>query len=144
MWFCLWVSVIKSHRFCSQLEQSVQFSHSVISNSLWPHRLQHNRLSCPSPTPGACSNHVHWVGDVIQPSHPLSSPFPPALNLFQHQVLFKWVSSSHRVAKVLSFSFYISPSNDYSGLTSFRMDWFDLLAVQGILKSLLQQKFFTN
>ena len=50
MWFCLWVSVIKSHRFCSQLEQSVQFSHSVISNSLWPHRLQHNRLSCPSPT----------------------------------------------------------------------------------------------
>ena len=47
--------------------------------------------------------HVHWVGDAIQPSHPLSSPFPPALNLFQHQGLFKWVISSHQVAKVLEF-----------------------------------------
>ena len=64
--------------------------------------------------------HVHWVGDAIQPSHPLSSPFPPAFNLFHHQGLFKWVSSLHQVAKV--FSFNISPSNEHPGLISFSMD----------------------
>ena len=82
--------------------------------------------------------HVHWTGDAIQPSHPLSSPSPPAFNLSQNQGLFQWVSSSHQVAKVLEFSFSISSSNEYSGLISFRMDWLDLLAVQGTLKSLLQ------
>ena len=82
--------------------------------------------------------HVHWVSDAIQPSHPLSSPSPPAFNLSQHQGLFQWVSSSHQVAKVSEFSLSISPFNDYSGLIFFRMDWFDLLAVQGTLKSLLQ------
>ena len=82
--------------------------------------------------------HVHWVGDAIQPSHPLSSLSPPTFNLSQHQGLFKWVSSSHQVAKVLEFSFSISPSSDYSGPISFRMDWLDLLAVQGTLKSLIQ------
>ena len=82
---------------------------------------------------------VHHVGDAIQPFHPLSTPPPPTFNLSQHQGLFKWVSSSHQVAKVLSFSFSLSPSNEYSGLISFRMDWVDLLEVQGTLKSLLQQ-----
>ena len=82
--------------------------------------------------------HVHCVGDAIQPSHPLSSPFPPALNLSQHQGLFKWVSFSYQVAKYSSFSFNISPSNEYSELISFRNDWLDLLAVQGAFKSLLQ------
>ena len=82
--------------------------------------------------------HVHWVGDAIQPSHPLLSPSPPTFNLSQHQSLFKWVSSSHQVAKYWSFNFNISPSNEYSGLISFRMDWLDLLAVQRTLKSLLQ------
>ena len=81
---------------------------------------------------------VHWVGDTIQPSHPLSSPSPPALNLSQHQGLFKWVSSLYQVAKVLEFQLNISPSNEHPGLTSFRTDWLDLLAVQGTLKSLLQ------
>ena len=80
-------------------------------------------------------SHVHCVGDAIQPSHPLSSPSPPALNLSQHQDLVKWVSSSHKVA---SFSFNISPSNEHPGLISFRMDWLDLLAVQRTLKNLLQ------
>ena len=82
--------------------------------------------------------HVHWVGDAIQPSHPLSSPSPPAFNLSQHQGPFKWVSSSHQVPKYWHFSFSISPSDEYSGLISFRMYWLDLLAVQGTLKSLLQ------
>ena len=82
--------------------------------------------------------HVHWVGDAIQPSHRLSSPSPRAFNHSQNQGLFQWVSSLHQVAKDWSFSFSISPSNEYSGLISFRMEWLDLLAVQGTLKSLLQ------
>ena len=82
--------------------------------------------------------HVHWIGDAIHPSHPLSSPSPPRFNLSQHLGIFKSVSSSHQVAKVLEFSFSISPSNEYSGRISFKMDWLNLLAVQGTLKSLLQ------
>ena len=82
--------------------------------------------------------HVHWVSDAIQPSHPLSSTSPPAPNPSQHQSLFQWVNSLHEVAKVLDFSFSISLSNEHPGLISFRMDWLDLLAVQGTLKSLLQ------
>ena len=115
----------------------VQFSHSVVSDSLRPHGPQHTRPPCLSPTPRACSNScpVHPVSDVIQPSHPLLYPFPPTFNLSQHQGLFQWVSSSHH----WSFSFSISPSNEYSGLISLRMDWLDLLVVQGIFKSLFQQ-----
>ena len=82
--------------------------------------------------------HVHWVGDAIQPSHPLSSPSPPSLNLSQNQGLFTWVSSSHQVVKYWSFSFNISPTNEHPGLITFRMDLLDLFAVQGTLKSLLQ------
>ena len=81
--------------------------------------------------------HVHWVSDAIQSSHSLSSPSPPAFNLSQHQGLFKWVLRI-RWSKYWSFRFTISPSNEYSGLIFFRMDWLDLLAVQGTLKSLLQ------
>ena len=80
--------------------------------------------------------HVHWVSGDIQPSHPLSSPSSPAFNFSQHQGLSQWISSSHQYPKYLSFSFNMSPSN--SGLISFRIDWFDLLAVQGTFKSLLQ------
>ena len=81
--------------------------------------------------------HVHWVGDVIQPAHPLLSPSPPTFNLSQLQGLFQWVSSSYQVAKGLEFQLQLSPSNEYSGLISFRIDWFDLLVVQGTLKTLL-------
>ena len=88
--------------------------------------------------PEPAQAHVHQAGDAIQPSHPLSSPSLPAFNLSQHQGLFKWVSFSIRWPKYGSFSFSISPSNEYSGLISYGMDWFDLLAVQGTLKSLLQ------
>ena len=97
---------------------SVQFSRSVMSNSLQPHELQHSRPPCPSPTPRVYPNsRPLWVGDAIQPPHPLSSPSPPALNLSQHQGLFKWVSSSHQAAKVLEFqlqhqSFQWTPRSD--------------------------------
>ena len=88
--------------------------------------------------PELTQTHVQWLGDAIQPSHPLSSPSPPALNLSQPQGLFKWVSSYIRWPKYWSFSFNINSSNEYLRLISFRMDWLDLLAVQGTLKSLLQ------
>ena len=82
---------------------SVQFSRSVMFDPLRPHESQHARRPCPSPTPGVTQTHVHWVGDAIQPSHPLLSPFPPAPSPSQHQSLFQWVSSLHEVAKVLEF-----------------------------------------
>ena len=83
---------------------SVQFSHSVVSDSLWPQGLQHAR---PRPVHHQLQEftqtRVHWVSDAILSSHPLSFPSPPAFNLSQHQGLFKWISSSHQVAKVLEF-----------------------------------------
>ena len=83
----------------------------------------------------APQTHVHQVSDAIQPSHPLSSPSPPALNL-SHIRVFSNESVLHiRWPKYWSFSLSISPSNEYSGLISFRMDWFDL---QGTLRSLFQ------
>ena len=113
---------------------SVQFSLSVVYSSLRPHGLQHARLPCPSPTPGACSNSCPlnwWCHPTMSPS---VIPFSSCLQSFQHQGLFKWVSSSHQVAKVLEFQLSISPSNEYSGLFSFRIDWFDL-AIERTLKS---------
>ena len=88
--------------------------------------------------PEFTQTHVHWVSDAIQPPHPLSSPSPPALNLSQCQGLFKWVSSLHQVAKVLEFEHQHQSFQWNPGLISFRMDWMDLVAVQGTLKSLLQ------
>ena len=92
--------------FCLLLyHRSVQFSHSVVSDSLWPHEPQHARLLCPSPTPGTHPNPCplsRWCHPTISPS---VVPFPPALNLSQHQGLFKWVSSLHQVAKLLEFQF---------------------------------------
>ena len=114
------------------------FSHSAVSGSLWPHGLQPARLPCPSPTPGVCSNSSPLSGDAIQPSCPLLSPSAPVFNPSQHQGLPQGISSSHQVVKVLEFQLSISPSKEYSGLISFRMDWLDLLAVQGTHKSLLQ------
>ena len=88
--------------------------------------------------PELTHTHVHQVGDAIQPPHLLSSPSPPAFSLSQHQGLFKNESVLHfRWPKYWSFSFNISPSSEYPGLISFRMDWLDPLAV-GTLKSLLQ------
>ena len=114
---------------------SVQFSRSVVSNSLRPHEPQHARPPCPSPTPGVHTNPCPlswWCHPAIS-----SSVVPFSFSLSYHQGIYKWVSSSHQVAKVLEFSFNISPSNEHPGLI-FRMDWLDLLVVQGPLKSLLQ------
>ena len=95
--------ISKAFSFCKAETLSVQFSRSVVSDSLPPHGLQHSRPTCPSPTPRAYSNSfVLWVGDAIQPSHPVSSP-SPALKLSQHQGLFKWVSSLHQMARVLAW-----------------------------------------
>ena len=88
--------------------------------------------------PESTKTHVHRVGDAMQPSHPLWSPFPPAPNPSQHQSLFQRANSLHEVAKVWEFQLQHSPSNEHPGLISFRMDWLDLLAVQGTLLSLLQ------
>ena len=96
--------------------------------------------------PEFTQTHVHLVGDAIQPSHPLSSPSPPTFNLSQHQGLFQWDGLRIMWSKYWSFSFSMSPSNEYSGLiwldqsrsNQSRSNWLDLLAVQGILKSLLQ------
>ena len=88
--------------------------------------------------PEVTQTHVHWVSDAIQPPYPLSSPSPLAFNPSQHKGLFKKSALRIRWTKYWSFTFSISPSNEYSGLISFRMDWLELLAVQGTLKSLLQ------
>ena len=88
--------------------------------------------------PEPIQTQVHYVGDAIQSSHPLSSPSPPTLNLSQHQSFSNELVLCSRWLKYCSFSFSLSLSNEYSGLISFRMDWLDLLAVQGTLKSLIE------
>ena len=109
---------------------SVQFSSSVVSNSLQPHGLKHMRPPCPSPTPGVDSNSCPWS----QWCH--SSISSSAIPFSSHLQSFPASGSFHiRWPKYRSFSFSISPSNEYSGLVSFRTDWFDLFAVQGTLKS---------
>ena len=105
---------------------------------LHPQGLQHARLPCPLTTPRTCSNSCpssQWCQPTISSS---VSPSPPAFNLSQHQHIFQWVSSSHKVAKVLKLQLQHQSSNEHSGLISFRIAWLDLLAVQGTLKSLLQ------
>ena len=121
-----------------EMYQSVQFSRSVVSDSLRPHELQHARPPCLSPTPELTQTHVHWVGDAIQPlilCCPLLRlpPTPPSIRVFSNESTLRM-----RWQKYWSFSLNISPSNKHTGLISFRKDWLDLLAVQGTLKSLLQ------
>ena len=115
----------------------VQFS-SFVSDYLWPHGLQHTRSPCLSPTPSAYSNSCplsQWCHPTISSTH--SHLLLPSV--FQSIRVFSNESALRiRWPKYWSFSFIISPSNKHSGLISFRMDWLDLLAVQGTLKSLLQ------
>ena len=117
---------------------SVQFSCSVVSDSLRPHDCSTPGLPVHHQLPESTQTHVHWIGDAIQPSHPLSSSSSPTFNLSQHQGLSNESVLCIRWTKYWSFSFDISPSNEHSGLITFRMDWLDLLSVQETLKSLLQ------
>ena len=119
----------------------VQFSSSVAQSCL----TLCNPMNCSTPGPPVhhqlpefTQTHVHRVGDAIQPSHPLSSPSPPAPNPSQHQSFSIEPTLCMRWPKYWSFSFSITPSKEIPGLISFRMDWLYLLAVQGTLKSLLQ------
>ena len=125
-------------KMCSASVIISQFSHSVVSNSLRSYGLQHARLPCPTSTPGACSGSCllsqgcHPTNRFIL-SHPLlllPSIFP-SIRVFSNESVLRI-----RRPKYWSFSFNISPSNEYSGLISLRIDWFDLLAVQETLKSL--------
>ena len=116
----------------------VQFSHSVVSDSLWPHELQHARPPCPPPTPGVHSNSCPsswWC-------HPGNSasvvPFSSCPQSLPASVFSNESTLRMRWPKYWSFSFSIIPSKEHPGLISFMMDWLDLLAVQGTLKSLLQ------
>ena len=102
----------------SQHQSVSQFSHSVMPDSLWPYEPQHARPHCPSPTPRVCPNSGPLSQWCHQPSHPLLSTSPPAFNLSQHQGLYKWVNSSHQVAKILEFqlqhqSFQWTPRTDF-------------------------------
>ena len=124
----------------AQVRHSVQFS-SVTQSCLTlcdPMDCSTAGLPVHHQLPEFTQTHVQWVGDTIQPSHPLPSPSPPALNLAQHQGLFKWVRSLHQVAKVLEFQLQPQSYQWTPRLISFKMDWLDLLAVQETLKSLLQ------
>ena len=118
--------------------RSVQFSISVMSDSLQLHGLQNARSPCSSPTPRIYSDSCP-LSKWCHPTISSSSPTPLAFNLSKHHRPFKWVSSSHQVAKVLEFQLHTCPSNEYSGLISFKMDWLDLFAVQGTLKNLLER-----
>ena len=118
---------------------SIRSVQSQSCTTLWPHGLKHTRLPCPSPTPGACPNSCplsQWchptISSSIVPFLLLLSIFPSIRVFPNESVLLIWWP------KYQSFSFSISPSSEYSGLISFRMDWLDFLAVQGALKSLLQ------
>ena len=116
----------------------VQFSGSVMSHSLQPHEPQHARPPCPSPTPTVPSNSCllsQWCHLTISSSVVL---FSSCLQISQHQGLFNESVLHIKWPKDWSFSFSISPFNEYSRLISFKMDWLDLLTVQGTLKSLLQ------
>ena len=128
------------HFFLSKMFSSVQFSSVVQSCPTLcnPMNCSTSGLPVHHQLPESTQTHVHWVSDAIQPSHPLSSPSPPALNLLQHQVFSNESALRIRWPKCWSFTFNISPSNEHPGLISFRMDWLDLLATQGTLKSLLQ------
>ena len=115
---------------------SVQINCSVMFDSLQPHGLQRARLSCPSPPAEACSNSCSsswWCHPTISSSFILFSSIFPSIRVFSNESVL-----GIRWPKYWNFSFSISPSSEYSGLISFRMDWLDLLAVQGTLKSLLQ------
>ena len=128
--YILWMQIHISVQF-SSVTQSCPTLYDLMNRST-PGLPVHHQL------PEFTQTHVHRVGDAIQPSHPLSSSSPPALNPSQHQSLFQWVSSSHEVAKVLEFKFQHQSFKWTPRTDLLWMDWLDFLAVQGTLNSLLQ------
>ena len=115
---------------------SFLFSHPVMSNSLWPHGLQHTRPPCSSPSPKFAQVHVHCIGDAVQPSHPLMPSSLSALNFFQHLGFFPNESAACiRWPKCWRFSFSISPSSKYLGLISLKINLFYLLVSKGLQES---------
>ena len=132
----LWITTLLQDR--RNQFSSVQFSRSVVSNSLQPCELQHARPPCPSPTPRTYANWCppsQWCHPTISSCRPLFLPLSifPSIRVFSNESVL-----GTRWPKYWRFSFSISPSKEYSRLISFRMNWLDLLAVQGTLKSLFQ------
>ena len=127
----------KNHHNSIKQFSSVQFSRSVVSDSLQPLNRSTPRLPVYYHLPEFTQTQVHRVSDAIQPSHPLSSPSLPAPNPSSIRVFSNESTLHMRWPKYWSFSCIIIPSKEIPGLISFRMDWLDLLAVQGTLKSLL-------
>ena len=117
---------------------SVQFSCSVVSDSLRPHGLQHTRLPVHHQLPKLAQTHVHQVGEAIKPSYSSIIPFSSCPQYFPAPVSSNESVLHIRWSEYWSFSCNVSPSNEYSGLISFRMDCLDLLAVQGTFKNFLQ------
>ena len=127
------------------LKKTTTFSTSQFSSVTQSCPTLCDSMDCSTPGLPVChqlpelsQTHVRWVSDAIQPSHPLSSPSSPAFNVSQHQGLFQWVGSSYQVAKVLKFQLQHQSLQWILRTDFLRMDWLDLLAVQGTLKSLLQ------
>ena len=117
-------------------KQELLFNRSVVSDSLWPHGLQHDRSPCPSLSPRVCSNSCPLISDAIQPPHSLLSPSLPSFNFSQHQSPSQ-VSSSHQVAKILELQLQ-RQSCQWIFRAFFTINWLGIFAVQGTLQSLLQ------
>ena len=151
-WFCSWWLYRASPSLAAKKYNQSDFSidHLVMSLCsvffcvvqkmclLWP--VHYLGFPAPQPLPELAQTHVHYVSDAIQPSQPLLSTFPPAFNLSQHQVFSNESALPIRWPKYWSFSFSTSSSNVYSGLISFSIDWFYLLAVQRTPKGLFHTK----
>ena len=126
------------YQYMEKIVHSVQFSRSVMSDYLWPHESQHARPPCSSPTPRVCSNSCPWsrwchpaISSSVIPFSSCPQSLPASVFSSESTLRMRW-------PKYWSFSFSVSPSKEIPGLISFRMDWLDLLIVQGTLKSLLQ------
>ena len=137
MYTSSWFTSLCNRNEHNNVKQLCSYCCSVVLDSLQPHGLEHAKPPCPSPFPKVCPSSctLHgWCHPVILSS----DPSPSALNLSQHQGFFHELAVCIKRPKYWSFSFSIHPSNKYSGLISLKIDWFDLLAVQGTLGSLLQ------
>ena len=138
----VWIFLMCPHKMIFfRIHISGQFSCPVVSDSLWPHGLQHLRLPVLHYLLEFAQIHVHWVSDAIQPSHPLLCPSSRALNLLSIRVFSNESALLIRWPKYWSFSFSISPSNEYSVLISFRIDLHSLISTVYILYSIFRKHY---